>query len=163
MLFLISALLVVCADQFTKILVLNHMDLYESIPVLPGFFNLTFMTNNGAAFSLLAGQPAMWRQIFFICTASTALVILVVAHRSFSRSHRLYGPAFGLIAGGAVGNLIDRIRLGHVIDFLDVYIGKYHWPAFNVADSAITVGVISFLVINFVLERKQRKGQILGP
>ncbi|WP_028579868.1 signal peptidase II [Desulfogranum japonicum] len=159
--FVIILILVVCADQFSKLLVLSNMDLYESISVVPGLFNLTFMTNNGAAFSLLAGQPALWRQLFFIFTASLALVVLVFAHRSFSRSHKLYGVAFGLIAGGAVGNLIDRVRLGHVIDFLDVYVNGWHWPAFNVADSAITVGVILFLVINFVLERQQRKEQMI--
>ncbi|PIE57491.1 MAG: signal peptidase II [Desulfobulbus propionicus] len=156
--FLVTALLVICADQCTKYLVAEQMDLYESFAVVPGFCNLTFVTNNGAAFSLFAGQPGMWRQVFFISVVCIALVILVIAHRSYSRSHAMYAWAFGLIAGGAVGNLIDRIRLGHVVDFIDIYIGRFHWPAFNGADSAITGGVFLFLFINIFLEREQRKG-----
>jgi signal peptidase II len=123
--------------------------------VLPGFFNLTYLTNNGAAFSMLAGQPALWRQVFFIGAAGVALVFIWLAQRSFGRNSALYTAALALIAGGAIGNLIDRIRFGFVIDFLDVYVGIHHWPAFNIADSAITVGVTLFIFNNLVLERRQ--------
>lgn len=150
-------LAVILLDQVTKVWVVHHFALHESKAVIPGFFHLTFLTNNGAAFSILAGQPALWRQIFFIGAACVALVLIWLAQRSFGRNNRLYTAALALIAGGAIGNLIDRIRFGFVIDFLDVFIGTHHWPAFNIADSAITVGVALFIVNNLVLERHQSK------
>jgi signal peptidase II len=103
---------------------------------------------------MLAGQPALWRQVFFMGAAGAALVFIGLAQRSFGRNSALYTVALALIAGGAIGNLIDRIRFGFVIDFLDVYVGTHHWPAFNVADSAITIGVILFLFKNLLLERR---------
>jgi len=154
-LFFAVILVVVGIDQATKFFIFHHFALYESQAVIPGFFNLTYLTNNGAAFSILAGQPAQWRQVFFIGAAGVALVIIWLSLRSFGRNSVLYTLSLALIAGGAIGNLIDRIRYGFVIDFLDVYIGTSHWPAFNVADSAITIGVGLFIVKNLVLERGQ--------
>ena len=122
--------------------------------VIPDLFNLTYLTNNGAAFSILAGQPALWRQVFFLCTACAALVFIWIAQRSYGRRSLWYTVALSLIAGGAIGNLIDRVRFGFVIDFLDVYVGSSHWPAFNVADSAITVGVLVFIVYNLLFDRE---------
>ncbi len=150
-------LAVISMDQVTKVWVLHNFALYESKELIPGFFNLTYITNNGAAFSMLAGQPALWRQIFFIGAAGAALVFIWLAQRSFGRTSALYTAALGLIAGGAIGNLIDRIRFGFVIDFLDVFFSVHHFPAFNIADSAITVGVTLFIVNNLVLERHQAK------
>lgn len=148
-------LVVVGIDQATKYWIFNHFALYESQVVIPGFFNLTYLTNNGAAFSILAGQPAVWRQVFFIGAAGVALVIIWLSLRSFGRDSALYTLALALIAGGALGNLIDRIRFSFVIDFLDVYVGTHHWPAFNIADSAITIGVSLFIFKNLVFERGQ--------
>ncbi|NOQ46865.1 MAG: signal peptidase II, partial [Desulfobulbaceae bacterium] len=102
--------------------------------------------------------PALWRQLFFVSVALVALVFIVILQRKLSKESVFYTVSFGLIAGGAIGNLIDRVRLGFVIDFLDVYIGARHWPAFNVADSAITVGIGIFLVINFFDSRKAGQG-----
>ncbi len=150
-------LAVICMDQVTKILILHNFALYESKVMISGFFNLTYITNNGAAFSMLAGQPALWRQIFFISAAGAALIFIWLAQRSFGRNSSLYTTALALIAGGAIGNLIDRIRFGFVIDFLDFFLGVNHFPAFNIADSAITVGVILFIFKNIVLERHQAK------
>ena len=158
--FLTLLVLVVIADQLSKQWVFTSFTLYESRAIIPGFFNLTYLTNNGAAFSILAGQPAVWRQVFFIGAACVALVAIFVFQRSYGRQHFIYSLALSLIAGGAIGNLIDRIRLGFVIDFLDVYIGNSHWPAFNVADSAITVGVVLFLGANFILERRQKRTEL---
>lgn len=152
----IVVLLVAVLDQATKIWIVQHFDLYETREIVPGFFNLTYLTNNGAAFSMLAGQPALWRQLFFICATIIAMFIIVIAHRSYSRESNWYSVALSLIAGGAIGNLIDRVRLSYVIDFLDVYVGTSHWPAFNIADSAITVGVILFIVTNVILERAKK-------
>ena len=152
--FLAVILAVVALDQASKLWVVHHFALYDSHPVIPGLFNLTYLTNNGAAFSILAGQPALWRQAFFIGAALVALVLLVIARRSYGRQSTWYNLALALIAGGAIGNLIDRVRLGHVIDFLDFYLGSSHWPAFNIADSAITVGVLLFVFKNLLLERR---------
>ena len=150
-------LAVICMDQVTKVWILQNFALYESKVMIPGFFNLTYITNNGAAFSMLAGQPALWRQIFFIGAAGAALVFIWIAQRSFGRNSALYTTALALIAGGAIGNLIDRIRFGFVIDFLDFFHGVNHFPAFNVADSAITVGVALFIINNLLLERHKGK------
>jgi signal peptidase II len=147
-------LAVVCLDQATKFWIMQHFVLYESRVVIPDFFNLTFLTNNGAAFSILAGQPALWRQVFFVCAASAALVCIWIAQGSYGRRSPWYTVALALIAGGAIGNMIDRLRLGYVVDFLDVYIGSSHWPAFNVADSAICVGVLLFIVKNLLFDRE---------
>lgn len=147
-------LAVVGIDQASKAWILLHFALYESREVIPGLFNLTHLTNNGVAFGMLAGQPAVWRQVFFIAAASVALVFIWIAQRSFGRRSRVYAAALALIAGGAIGNLIDRIRWGFVVDFLDFYLGQSHWPAFNVADSAITVGVTLFIVYNLVFDRQ---------
>lgn len=153
---IIVVLLVTALDQVTKNWIVQNYVLYETQEIIPGFFNLTYLTNNGAAFSILAGQPALWRQLFFICATIIAMIIIVIAHRSYSRESKWYSIALSLVAGGAIGNLIDRIRLSYVIDFLDVYIGNSHWPAFNVADAAITVGVILFIVTNVFLERAKK-------
>lgn len=155
MFFIGIILVVIGIDQATKLLIFHNFSLYESKVVIPGFFHLTYLTNNGAAFSMLAGQPALWRQIFFMVAAGAALVFIGLAQRSFGRHSTFYTVALALIAGGAIGNLIDRIRFGFVIDFLDVFMGSHHWPAFNIADSAITIGVTLFIFKNLVLERHQ--------
>lgn len=159
LLFITIIIGVVAADQLTKMYIVQAFTLYESMEVVPGFFNLTYLTNNGAAFSMLAGQPALWRQVFFISTAIIALVIVVIAWRSYSRESEFYTVSLALVAGGAIGNLIDRVRLGAVVDFLDFYIGSHHWPAFNIADSAITVGVTFFIVTSIVIEGRKKKIQ----
>jgi len=148
--------LIVGADQLTKFLVTAHFALYESIVIVPDFFNLTFITNRGAAFGFLNGDYGTWRHIFFIIVALAALVFLIIVYRQFKDESKLFGISICLIAGGAIGNLIDRVCLGEVIDFLDFYVKGYHWPAFNVADSAIFVGVTLFMVghLFFVDHRK---------
>ena len=141
--------LVIVLDQLSKIWVVNSFELHESLSLIPGFFSLTYITNTGAAFGMLAGQQGLGRQLFFGAVAILALLVLYFAFREYRQRGRLYMAAIGLVAGGAVGNLLDRLRLGHVIDFLDVYYRRYHWPAFNVADSAITIGVALFILASF--------------
>ncbi len=148
---------VVILDQVSKVLIVKSFALYESMEILPGFFSLTYLTNKGAAFGFLANIDAAWRHYFFLVLAVVALVVLFAAYRKLCREHRFYGPVLALIAGGAIGNVIDRIRLGAVVDFLDFYVASHHWPAFNVADSAITVGVTLFIVINFFQDRSTTK------
>jgi signal peptidase II len=141
-------IVVLVADQMTKALIVDAMRLYESWEIIPGFFNLVYVTNSGAAFSFLADINSPWRHYFFLCIGAVALVGLSVAYWKLRKENGLYSWALALIAGGAAGNLIDRVRFGSVIDFLDFYLGSYHWPAFNVADSAICIGVALFLLIN---------------
>lgn len=140
---------VVLLDQLTKLLILATLPLYGGIEIIPGFFNIVHVRNTGAAFSILAGAPSVWRQWFFIIVTTGVLAILLLAYRKVSVKDRWTRSAYALIIGGALGNLVDRVRLGEVIDFLDVYWGSYHWPAFNVADSAITVGAALLILSLF--------------
>jgi len=152
-------LLVIVLDQLTKIWVVKSFHLYESLEIIPNFFSLTYLTNKGAAFGFLAGVTAAWRHYFFLILASVALVLICIAWFRMRKDHPFYGPALALIAGGAIGNVIDRVRFGAVVDFLDFYVAGHHWPAFNVADSAITVGVALFLLANFLEERQKKLKQ----
>jgi signal peptidase II len=138
--------LILLLDQITKFYVDSSMRLHESIPVIQGLFSITHVRNPGAAFGFLADASPLFRSIFFV--AVTVLAIILVVHyiwKSRAEEPRLTF-ALSLILSGAVGNLIDRVRLGEVIDFLDVYIGSTHWPAFNVADSAISVGAVILFI-----------------
>ncbi len=149
--------LVVILDQLTKLWVVHHFILYESMEIIPGLFNLTYLTNTGAAFGILAGHATSWRQVFFIGVAGIALAAIFFLHKKISAESHWYTVSLAMIAGGAVGNLIDRVRLGFVVDFLDFYVSSHHWPAFNVADSAITVGVGIFLFVNVLQSGKRSK------
>lgn len=143
-------------DQATKLHIMQSMGLHESIPIIPGFFNLTYIRNPGAAFGLLASSGATFRMIFFGFASLFALGLLSTIFYRLREDDRIGQVSIVAILGGAIGNLLDRIRYGEVIDFLDFYIGAYHWPAFNVADTAITVGVV-FLVLHYRLETKKEK------
>jgi len=151
---------IVVADQLTKYLIVGTFMLYESYEVVPGFFNLIYTINPGAAFSLLADVDSVWRHIFFVVVGLGAVVGLTIYHFKTSLKSRTYTIALSLICGGAMGNLIDRVRLGHVIDFLDFYYRSYHYPAFNVADSAICVGVGLFLLVNFSQIKDERTDNV---
>ena len=133
------AAVVIILDQWTKYLVVKRFALYESLQVIPGFFNLSYVRNKGAAFGILSGSHGAWRSAFFVGVALVALAAIAMLVRK--SEDRLSIISFSLIGGGALGNLIDRIRTGEVTDFIDWYYQSYHWPTFNIADSAITVGV----------------------
>ncbi|MEK7829247.1 MAG: signal peptidase II [Deltaproteobacteria bacterium] len=143
---ILIALTVVILDQFTKAVITNYFILHQSIEVTRGLFNITYIRNPGAAFGIFRGVSETFRTIFLTGISFAAMIIIFFVYRNTKGAASRI--AFSLIAGGAVGNLIDRIRFGEVIDFLDFYIGRYHWPAFNVADSAITVGV--FIAVLFL-------------
>ncbi len=140
---------VILSDQLSKWLILGSFTHHESSVLIPGFFNLTLVMNTGAAFGLFAGELSTGRLLFFAGINLAALTVLFIAFRQLKNQGSIYIIAIGLISGGALGNLTDRLRFGAVIDFLDFYIGRYHWPAFNVADSAICIGVGLFLIGNF--------------
>ena len=144
-------------DQATKVLVDRTMALHQSIPVIDGFFSITYMRNRGAAFSFLADFD--YRRPFFIAITLVAMAVIAVTFRKLRDDQRLAAFSLSLIFSGAVGNLIDRVRLGEVIDFLDVYWKTHHWPAFNVADSAICVGV-ALLALDMLREERRRPRDI---
>ncbi len=137
---------VVILDQITKAVILNQLPLYRSIPVIPGLFNITHIHNPGGAFGFLADQSPWVRKTVFLFMSSAAVVLVLYFYHNTPRTHPWLAAGLALIFGGAIGNLIDRFRFGKVVDFLDFYLGNAHWPAFNVADSAITVGVTIFLI-----------------
>lgn len=134
-------------DQITKAAVTTRLFLLEGVNVIPGFFNLVHYRNPGAAFSILS-SGGMGSAVFLLTASVVALVIIGVVARQAKGVMQCV--ALGLIAGGALGNLIDRVRNGYVVDFLDFYLGGYHWPAFNVADSALTTGVFMAFFLFYV-------------
>lgn len=141
---LFFGILIVVADQATKFLALKYIS--EPRVVIPDCFNLTLVMNPGAAFGMLGGLPDGSRQIVLFAITFIALLVVIHLYRTDARGDSIAQLALCAILSGAVGNLIDRIRFGEVVDFLDFYWNAYHWPAFNLADSAISVGVFVLLV-----------------
>jgi signal peptidase II len=134
--------LILVLDQGTKIIVDRTIPLHHSIPVIDNLFNLTHIRNTGAAFGILAGRRGWVRSSFLLFFSLVAMVFIVVLLRRLPENEKTLTIALSFILGGAIGNLLDRLLYGEVIDFLDFYWSRYHWPAFNAADSFITVGVI---------------------
>lgn len=156
LLFFLGAAAVIFLDQITKSMITARFNLHDAYSVIPGFFNLVYVLNPGAAFGFLADASATFRYIFFTgITVLAAGLIVYYLVKSNPRNLILAG-SLTLIFGGAVGNLIDRLRFGAVVDFLDVYLGTAHWPAFNVADSAITVGAI-LMIWEMIWNRKDKQ------
>ncbi|HSL84663.1 MAG TPA: signal peptidase II [Thermoanaerobaculia bacterium] len=157
--YLFLSLAILVLDQWTKWLGEVHLPHSASHPVLPGFFNLTHVKNTGVAFGLFASQGADGGAWLLIVMGIVALAAVFLYFRLAPAKNRLLLYSLALIVGGAVGNLIDRLASGAVTDFLDVYVGTYHWPAFNVADSAITVGIGLMILDSF---RSHRTGEAAG-
>ncbi len=149
------SLIALTLDQWSKIVVDKSMGLYESIVISP-FFNLTYVRNSGAAFSFLSDAGG-WQRWFFAAMALIISGILVVWLYRLKKHETLLAVALALVLGGAIGNLIDRLAYGYVIDFLDVYYKNWHWPAFNVADMAISLGVFLMLLESFGVGQKTKK------
>lgn len=145
------SLIVLLLDQLSKITIVKLFHYGESRPVT-GFFNLVLVYNKGAAFSFLAAESGWQRHLFTAIGIAAAIYILYLLRKHAGQ--RMFCWALALILGGAIGNVIDRILYGHVIDFLDVFVGNWHWPAFNIADSAICVGAVLF-----VLDELRRVGK----
>ena len=141
--------MVVILDQASKLAIAGSMQLFQSIPIMP-FFKLTYVHNTGAAFSFLS-EAGGWQRWFFAALALVISGVIAVWLARLKHDETLLAVALSLVLGGAIGNLIDRLVYGYVIDFLDVYYQTWHWPAFNVADSAITIGVILMLMESFGL------------
>ena len=146
------SLLVLILDQASKLAIDASMQLFESIPILPSF-NLTYVHNTGAAFSFLS-QAGGWQRWLFAGLAVVMSSIIAVWLLRLQKHETLMATALSWVLGGAIGNLIDRVAYGYVIDFLDVYYKTWHWPAFNIADSAICIGVGLMLLESIGVGRK---------
>jgi signal peptidase II len=144
--FFVTLAAVVLLDQFLKAYIGATMNLHESIPVIEGYFNITYVKNPGAAFGFLANSAPEFRSLFLIGVTVIAIVLILYFISKSTAKEVFLTFSLSLILGGAVGNLIDRIRFGEVTDYLDFYISSYHWPAFNVADSAISLGALVLVV-----------------
>lgn len=145
-------ILIVALDQLTKIIVDRTIALHHSIPIIDGLFSLTYVRNTGAAFGIFAGSHEAFRLPFLVLVSVLAIGFIIVMLRRLREQETGLITALAFILGGAVGNLIDRALHGEVIDFLDVYWANYHWPAFNLADSFITVGVV--ITIFYLMKAK---------
>jgi len=154
LIFVFGAALIVALDQITKAAISSSFAMHESYEVISGFFNLVYVTNPGAAFGFLAGASATFRYIFFIGVTVIAILLIIYYLLKSKSGSIVIVISLTLIFAGAIGNLIDRIRFGAVVDFLDVYVGSSHWPAFNVADSTITVGAI-LMIWEMIINRKK--------
>jgi signal peptidase II len=139
--FFLIAAAVVLLDQITKGLITQKFLLHENLEVIPGFFNLTYVRNTGGAFGFLAGEASKLRTGLFLAVSCAALGIIFYLYTKIPPGKKWLDAGLAMTFGGALGNFIDRARFGEVVDFLDFYIGSMHWPAFNVADGAISVGI----------------------
>ncbi|NOQ81025.1 MAG: lipoprotein signal peptidase [Methylophaga sp.] len=148
---------VVVLDQCSKWVMVSWLSLYETVAVIP-YFNLTMAHNTGAAFSFLAGAGG-WQRWFFVGLTAVISIGLFIWLRKLAKT-KLEAVSVSLILGGAIGNVIDRLYFGYVIDFLDVYYGSYHWPAFNIADSAIVIGAALLIIDSFRAEPNQGQEQV---
>ncbi len=148
----ILALIVLILDQVTKWIVVTQMELRQQIPIIENLLYFTSHRNKGAAFGILQGQ--MW--LFFIVTV-VVVVFVVYYMRKYAKESKLLGISLGLVLGGAVGNFIDRVFRGEVVDFIDVYIFTYDFAIFNVADMALVIGVGILMLQMFLEERKTRE------
>ncbi|NJS35242.1 MAG: lipoprotein signal peptidase [Brachymonas sp.] len=150
---LILAAILIVADQFTKTLILGYYKLGDSTPVT-SFFNIVRVHNTGAAFSFLAGAGG-WQRWFFTGIGFVATICILWMLRSH-HAQKLFAFALACILGGAIGNVVDRLLHGYVVDFLDFYYGTWHFPAFNIADSAITVGAVCLILDEILRVRRSR-------
>ena len=156
-LIVVSAVVLVI-DQGTKLSIDRSMDLHSSITIVENFFNITYLRNKGAAFGVLAQSG--YRLPFFILVSLVAIAVIAVVFHRLRPDQKFTAFSLALIFSGALGNLIDRVRLGEVIDFLDAHWYSHHWPAFNIADSAICVGVFLLAIDMFIEEKRQKTRQI---
>jgi signal peptidase II len=154
--YVMLTLSVLLLDQATKAMVVGHLTLYSSTPVIPGLFHITLVTNRGALFGFLHDLADPYRGTLFTVIPLLAILLMLVFQYRTTIHDVVTQSGLALILGGALGNLIDRRRHGYVIDFLDVFIGDHHWPAFNVADSCICIGVVLLLIDLLARARRQQ-------
>lgn len=156
---IIIAALVVLLDQMSKGLVAQRITLYDSIDVVPGFFRLTHVQNQGAAFGLFSDSNSEWKVAMLILFSVAALAVVSALLWKNGNAMNATAIALSLVFGGALGNLWDRVSSGRVIDFLDIYYGSHHWPAFNLADSAIVIGALLLLSEIFLAPQEEKASE----
>ncbi len=150
--------LIIFADLLTKHLAVKFFA-FKTVTIIPNFFDLTLVWNRGAAFGFLASAPEFVRKAVLIgASAIAAIAVIIYVYKNSQKLSTVEFYSLALIAGGAIGNLYDRFFIGAVRDFLDFYIGGYHWPAFNLADSAISIGILGF-VINEIFFKKRKSAE----
>jgi len=152
--YLFVSLGIIALDQWTKWLVEIHLPQHTAQPVIPGFLNLTHVRNTGVAFGLFASQGMSGGSWLLTLLGLAALAAVAIYFWFASVHDRLLLLSLASVVGGAVGNLIDRMSSGAVTDFIDVYVGTYHWPSFNVADSAISIGIVLMAIDSFRSRKK---------
>lgn len=146
MILALGAAIVLFLDQFTKYMVVASLPLNGGFEVIQGFFNLVHTRNRGVAFGILSGSESEHQWLFFVVVSMVAIVVILWLAFSGDEDEKTLWAGYALFLGGVLGNLVDRIRYKEVVDFLDFYIGAVHWPAFNVADSALCIGTALFFV-----------------
>jgi signal peptidase II len=154
---------IIIPDQITKAVIQAKYALWASDPVIPGFFNLVHVLNKGAAFGFLNQPDTNWQIWFFVAVTIMAVGFIYYLLTTADRGDRFFITGLGLVLGGALGNLIDRLRFGHVVDFLDFFVGDYHWPAFNVADIAISCGAFAVLISLYTKNTHEKRGAKQRP
>jgi signal peptidase II len=142
-------------DQYTKFETQRKIPLHHSIKVIDGFFSLTHLRNTGGAFGILGDERGGIGSLFFITVSLVAVGVILYLFHKAKEHERTLSLSLSLVLSGAIGNLIDRIRYGEVVDFLDFHLFSYHWPAFNIADSAITIG-IGLMAVELLFHDKKR-------
>ncbi|MDY0132500.1 MAG: signal peptidase II [Desulforegulaceae bacterium] len=150
--FVLIVLIGVLFDQASKIIVVEYIPLFQSIEIIPGFFDLTHLRNPGGAFGFFADKSQNIRVFVFVFMAFIALFLILWFYKTTDKNLKWLRISYSMIFAGAVGNLIDRIKFGYVVDFLDIYIKDMHWPAFNIADSFISIGMC--IIVYHVLFNK---------
>lgn len=155
----VSIVLIIVADQITKWVIRSNFSVGESIAVIDGLFSITYVRNPGAAFGFMASAESLTRQILFLAIPVIACIWLVFLIYGTFKKNLILGSSYSLILAGAIGNLIDRFSFGYVVDFLDFYLGASHFPAFNIADSSITIGA-GLLILDFVLQFKNKQENV---
>lgn len=161
LIWLVLSVVLVLLDQWTKMIAVGALDYGIPVPVLPGF-NWTLVHNYGGAFSFLSDHDG-WQRWFFLVVSTGVTLVLIEWLRRTARRHWILCLPLSLLIGGAIGNLIDRSRFGYVVDFIDVYYGNAHWPAFNLADSGITVGIVMLIAYEIFGQREsQSRGETHG-
>ena len=159
---IIVCMAILLLDQWTKNMVVQALPLYRRVSLIQGFFNLTHVRNTGGAFGIFGGERGGLGSILFVVVSLIAIGAIVFLFFKIKENEKTLAFSFSLILSGAVGNLIDRLRYGEVVDFLDFYLSSYHWPAFNVADSAICVG-IGLMALEFLKGDRKRSTKSQAP
>jgi signal peptidase II len=153
---ILIATAVVALDRLTKWVVSQNITLHDSVDVIPGMFRLTHVQNQGAAFGLFSDSPSEWKVAMLILFSIAALAVVSALLWKNGNAMNTTAISLSLVFGGALGNLWDRVSDGRVIDFLDFYLGSHHWPAFNIADSAIVVGALLLLSEIFLAPQEEK-------